>query len=127
MSFDLSLKYPACEYCGSDGKEVWDWNITHNVNSIVDLCIGPDVLARDKKGGGYPARSWGRLFGWPASEALLIVQRALAVANDPAREAEFRALQPSNGWGSLEGVREAFADLARACAENPKAIFEAWG
>jgi len=127
MSFDLSLKRPACDYCGRERDSVWSRSgITHNVNSIVDLCIGSDVVARDARA-GYAERSWGRLFGWPASEALPIVVRALDVANDTAREAEFRALEPENGWGSLEGVRDAFADLARACAEHPKAIFEAWG
>ena len=43
---------------------------------------------------------------------------------DPAK---FRAHNPSNGWGSYEGLVEFVADYLRACEENPRAEVRACG
>jgi hypothetical protein len=41
--------------------------------------------------------------------------KALVVATNPAREAEFRAMEPSNKWGTLESVVRVLRGFIVAC------------
>lgn len=128
MSFDVYLNAPACGHCGRESSELWSRNLTHNVNEIVDRCLVAGGATRGiARETGYRERSWGRLDGWKASDIVDIVSRALAESHKPARDAEFRSLEPTNGWGSLESVQKFLADLAAAVREHPNATVEAWG
>jgi len=122
MSFDVYLEYPPCATCGCDGHSGGSFNLTHNVNTIVDRCLvagGATKAKRDEA--GYAERSWGRLDGWTGAEALPIVTAAVVAAHDVARLEEFKALEPENGWGSLESVQRCLTELLEMCATHPKA------
>lgn len=131
MSFDVSLVVPGCTYCGRGKSAVYAFNLTHNVNEIVDRClfVGGATSARGaaNQRSCYADRSWGRLAGWTGAEAAVILNAALRVAYASDREAEFRALEPGNEWGSLESVRRVMTEFHHACEEHPKTIVEAHG
>jgi hypothetical protein len=129
MSYDVWLIAPACDHCKRGGEEVYSFNLTHNVNGIVDACLKAwgDVRAKDDAGGSYTMRSWGALDGWRASDATPILERAVEEANDPRREREFRAMEPSNGWGKLDDVRRVLSEFLSACQQHPDASIRASG
>lgn len=130
MSFDVYL-----------GKG--SFNITHNVNQIVDRCLvaagavcakpsdgwklpcSPQeagamrtALALSKRETSYGDYSWGRLEGWKGRELVSVVEAAIRVADDPTRLYEFKELEPSNGWGTLDSVKECLRDLLAMCKDN---------
>jgi len=124
MSFDVYLDSPRCNHCGSGGETVYSFNLTHNVNEIVDRCIkgyecqnGPVVAKTGDS--SYQDRSWGRLEGWKASDAVPVLEAALHEATDPERRKEWLSLEPSNGWGKLEVVVEVMKEFLAACKDNP--------
>lgn len=125
MSYDISLDALACPHCGRGGSEIWTRNSTCNVSRIVDHCLA-DAGAMEGKDPSRPSTdlsySWRRLHGWYAGAVIEILDNAHRIAMDPSREHEFRKMEPSNGWGSLETVREDFAALLAACKENPGAM-----
>lgn len=128
MSFDVYLDKQPCSACHRAAETVYQFNLTHNVNEIVDRCFkaaGSPVAKSN--GNSYPERSWGRLDGWTAADALPILEAALVVANDREREVEFRLLEPANGWGSLVYVREVMAQFRDACREHPDTTIRTWG
>jgi hypothetical protein len=128
MSFDIYLKAEACEHCGHGGGYVYSANITHNVNEIVERClVAAGAPVSKVEGSAYAERSWGRLTGWKAREALPFVDLALVVAFDPSRAQEFMALEPSNGWGSLDSVRTVMREFCEAMTKWPNAVIETWG
>lgn len=127
MSFDVYLEVPRCDHCKREAESVWDFNLTHNVNEIVNACLmaagGP--VAKDGK--YYRERSWGRLQGWTGADAAPILAKALAVSEEPERQASFRAMQPSNGWGRLEDVQRVLRQFVEACQEHPAAVIRVSG
>lgn len=132
MSYNLSLLLPGCPTCGAaPGDVLGGLNVTRNVSRIVDLCISsgrPDLKAKTEGFSGSTADySWCRLHGWTGAELVPVLEAAIAAADDPGRRAEFVALEPSNGWGSLVHVREAFALLLACCREHPTAACEVRG
>lgn len=126
MSYDVSLGNTACAHCGHEPTNIYAFNLTHNVNGIVDACLSPGFAVN---GASFPAgaTSWGRLHGRRAEEAIAIIERALTEATDPERTLSFRAMEPSNEWGSLENVQECLRSLLDACREHPNAIISACG
>jgi hypothetical protein len=127
MSFDVYLKLDACTHCGRGVQEVYSFNLTHNVNSIVEACLVASGAPVGDLEHCYPDQSWGRLHGYKAGDMLPVIRRAYKVACDPAREVEFRAMEPPNMCGSLASVRLHFRRLLAACEENPTATIAAWG
>jgi hypothetical protein len=128
MSFDVYLEHPHCEHCGRRDADVFWFNLTHNVNCIVDACLVAGGATRAKNDEQYYVeRSWGRLNGWRAGDLIDILTRAAQVANDPDRADEFRAMEPDNGWGTLDSVRRKLDELLEACRANPSAFIRASG
>lgn len=129
MSYDVWLVKPPCPCCKREFKDLGSFNLTHNVNGIVDACIRAfgDVGAKNADGTTYEMGSWGRLDGWTAGDAVPVLERALAEANNPARLREFRAMEPSNGWGKLDDVRRVMAEFLAVCREHPDAKIRASG
>jgi hypothetical protein len=132
MSFDVYLRIDPCAACGRGEATVFDFNLTHNVNEIVERCLVAGGAGLAKRAAGeepsyYDSRSWGRLEGWKAGEVADVISRAVAVSRDPARAAEFRGLQPPNGWGSLDGVQRCFDELLVACRDHPTATIRTSG
>lgn len=129
MSYDVWLMKDACPCCKRDWPDLGSFNLTHNVNGIVDACLRAhgDVKAKNPDGTTYEMNSWGRLDGWVAGDAVPVLERALAEAQNPARLREFRAMEPSNGWGTLEDVRRVMAEFLVACRQHPDAKIRAAG
>lgn len=130
MSFDVDMR---CTHCNSMVGGL-DLNITHNVNSIVDACLveaaaqlGVEAPTAKTKGSGYEARAWGRLHGWSGEEAFALSDMAARISREPAQEERFRAMEPANKWGDLDGVRDCLRSLADACQANPKGVIHAGG
>ena len=129
MSFDVYIEERGCEHCGRKGDEAFSFNYTHNTNSIVEACFAalPDPPVGKSPDSGYQERSWGRLNGWSTDDALPLVRAAMEVAMSSEREKEFKAMEPDNGWGSLDGVRSCFRKLSDALAVHPGCVIRTWG
>lgn len=114
MSFDVYIQCPTCRVAGHV------FNLTHNVNGIVDeilVCAGAGEAKTTDK--AYGARSWGRLVGWTVDEVRPIISRAVGIANDPDREPAWRLKEPENKWGTLDSVREVLARFNERLLEAP--------
>lgn len=133
MSYTIRLEGPepvACPTCGHcpDQDYVSCPEPTYNLTAIFDLALtdGPLPNPEVSEGAavvlGAPVdrpRGLRLLAGRKAAETLPELEQALARLGDPAREAEFRGLEPSNGWGSLGGAIMAISKLRSLAAEHP--------
>lgn len=128
MSFDVYLEVAACEHCGRDETSEYSFNITHNVNRIVDICLVAGGATKAKrKECGYAEWSWGRLDGWTAADVLPMVRRAREEMGSPARLAEFKALEPDNGWGTLVDTKRITDEFIAALEKYPRTTVRTWG
>lgn len=129
MSYDVWLVREPCPCCKRPYTGLGDFNLTHNVNRIVDACLSAygDIQAQSGDGTTYEMHSWGRLDGWTAKDAVPVLERALVEAKNPARLREFRAMEPDNGWGKLEDAQRTLSEFLDACRENPDAKIRASG
>ena len=59
-----------------------------------------------------------------ASEIIPDLEHALP--HMKANPDDYRALNPSNGWGNYEGAMDFVAQLLTACKEHPKASVWVW-
>ncbi|MBR0693657.1 hypothetical protein [Bradyrhizobium lablabi] len=55
------------------------------------------------------------------SEAVKILEPAVAHISDPANAREYEAMNPANGWGNHEAATRYLSDLLAGCKEHPKA------
>lgn len=119
MSFDVYLH-------SDDGDAVYWFNYTHNVNPIVERCLlsVPQVPTGKDSSASY---SWSRLDGWKASAAAPILRSALALMSSPLMEADLKAMEPPNKWGSLCGVLKVTAEFYQACLDHPDAVISTHG
>lgn len=116
MSYWIYVEKAACDHCGRGAEEAFEVNVTSNVSGIVDACLkaAPAVEADV----GVRAFSWWRLEGMSAKDAEPVLIAAVAHAHARENEAALRNMEPSNRWGSLDGVREALSDLLKAVQAN---------
>lgn len=114
MSYDVCLKTKPCECsrCGEQhgGEQVYEDNMTSNV-----ACMWNEA--------GAPLRDWAydKAHG-PASE--LATKLGDAIATMEREPEKYRAMAPSNGWGSYEGCLAFLKRLRSACLQHPNAIVE---
>ena len=88
--------------------EVYWANITHNLNTMAKEAGLYEVLWRPDEIGLTKA-----------SELIETMEKGLALLRaDPER---FKAFNPSNGWGSYEGLVEFVEKYLDACKANPDA------
>ena len=129
MSFDISMSVPPCEVCGRHDGYVFDYNVTHNTNEIVDRCLiaAGSPISKVPNDDNYPTRSWGRLNGWNGRDAAPILLRAMEEHADPRRYQEFLELEPPNNWGNMTTVGMAFRAFYDACITNPTAVIKTGG
>lgn len=112
MSYDIHLE---ADLGGEEPVRVGDleWNYTSNIGGIVAAAAEATGL-RDLRD----------LEGLAAVEALVLVERlALELRRDPER---YRALDPENGWGSLETFLPALDRLVDELRPVPRAIVKVW-
>lgn len=86
---------------------IYDSNITYNLADIYYKCID----------GGFKT-----LNEMTCKEALPILNKA--IENMIENEKEYRKLEPSNGWGTYEGLLKELRELRTCCEENPDGIIE---
>lgn len=99
-------KEPIVSY--SDEEELWWRNITHNLGRMADEAGIYQCLWRPDENGISIAR-----------QMIEPLEAGLALLHsDPER---FRQLNPSNGWGSYEGLVEFVTECLDACRDHPDA------
>lgn len=105
MSLDIWFTLNACAHCGRDEPEVYSGNITYNLGEMWRAAGLPYSEAIEGKTAGDLV---------PALEAGLSTLEA-----EPDR---FHAMNPSNGWGSYDGLLEFTRRMVAAAKTWPKAI-----
>lgn len=100
MSLDVYLTRP-------EPREVFEYNITHNLGKMADAAGIYKHLWRPEEIGITRAA---QLIG-PLTAGLH------ALKSDPAR---FEAMNPENGWGSYAGLVTFVEKYLAACIENPE-------
>ena len=119
MSLDVYLQGPLkkvecrCSCCGNkhereEREEYYSRNITHNLNSMAGEAGIYEVLWRPDEIGITKA-------------AQLIEPLKDGLANLESDPERFKKLNPSNGWGSYEGLVSFVRDYLRACEQTPDA------
>ena len=99
---------PVVTYLNNNDSEVFDYNITHNLNQMADAAGLYESLWRPDENGITHARQLIKLL----EEGLSLLQ------SDPGR---FRKFEPSNGWGTYEGLVRFVQKYLAACMEWPGA------
>ena len=94
-------------------NEVYQANITHNLNKMADEAGLYEVLWRPDEVGFTKA-------------CQLIPLLVAGLAKLKANPKHFRQFNPSNGWGSYEGLVRFVENYLSACREYPDADVSVW-
>ena len=89
--------------------DIYESNITYNLAPMYYKCV-------DKEKGME------KLNGMTCKDALPILNNAINDLID--NQTEYEKLNPSNGWGSYEGLLEELKKMKECCEENKDGIFE---
>lgn len=111
MSLDVHLSTNVlCPHCnGAVGeKEVYSRNITHNLNTLAEAAGIYKHLWRPEELGITKAKE-------------LIAPLALGLSQLKSKPSKFKKLNPTNGWGSYEGLVDFVQEYLDACIEHPEA------
>tara|TARA_R100000935_G_C2821892_1_gene160208 strand:- start:1110 stop:1430 length:321 start_codon:yes stop_codon:yes gene_type:complete len=101
MSLDIDL----IEY----GESMWSGNMTHNLNKIaIEAGVYECIWRPDEIGVKY------------ARDNISNLRFALGIFY--SKYDELKKLNPSNGWGDIDGLIEVTQDFLKACMEYPEAI-----
>ena len=100
MSLDISVR-------AKREVEIYESNVTYNLADIYYKCID----------GGFKT-----LKNMTCKEALPIITKA--IINMLENEEEYKKLEPSNGWGTYEGLLQKLRYLRLCCEHNPDGIIE---
>jgi hypothetical protein len=92
---------------------VFDYNITHNLGAMADAAGVYQALWRPEELGITTAR-----------ELIPILERGLdcLTSNKPAMQKH----EPSNGWGSYQGLLKFVESYLEACKQYPSATIGIW-
>lgn len=107
MSLDVELYYQ--HGINKRTVSVFEWNITHNLNTMADEAGVYKHLWRPDEIG---ITSAGELVE-PLKAGIALLE------SDPLR---FKAFNPSNGWGDYDGLLEFCKAYLQACIEYPDAL-----
>jgi hypothetical protein len=102
MSLDVYL-------LDSDGSEVYEANITHNLNKMADEAGIYECLWQPKENGITHAKQI--IEPLAAGLTLLVTEKR-----------RFEQFNPPNGWGSWEGFVPWCASYLQACRDHPDAL-----
>lgn len=84
-------------------------NVTYNLTAML-------------RAAGYPGHR--EMIGAPASEAGGVFRKVAETLR--ANPGQFAEHIPENGWGSLDWAAKFCEEMARDCAEHPKATIGGW-
>lgn len=102
MSLDIDIK-------AKREVKIYESNITYNLAPMYYKCIDKELGFR-------------KLNELNCKKALPILNKAI---NDLIENKfEYEKLNPSNGWGSYDGLLEELKNLRNCCEENPDGIIE---
>jgi hypothetical protein len=107
LSYDIYLRCPTC------GQSPDRLSPTYNLGQIFRLALQPLT------NGIYS------LEGMTGFESLPILE--VARERMDARQEEFRALEPANGWGSLDGARKTIETMIESATRFPASLWDVGG
>lgn len=130
MSYDIDLIPPVaqCDTCKRSYDRVSGPNPTYNLAGIFDLALTGEPLPNPDVSEGAvvllnakTARPRGlRLLNKRLANATLAqIDSALLRLKSPSLKAEFRALEPKNGWGTIADAIEVLGMLRELAQEYP--------
>ena len=114
-------------------SDEWIGNYTHNTNQMIraasvgpaELPEQPGVFAEVILHKPTMGTCWGDFEGRPAREAGLFARDIIAeLKRDPER---YEAMNPKNGWGSMESLVDFLREVAEKCESDPEGRFHASG
>jgi hypothetical protein len=124
MSYDTSIRIPACDHCRESARYVDLGNMTSNVGGMYYKAMpGPYPGGGRYDGVGEPEPDRGGLTGLSGlrcSDATPILRGGIAYMQ--VNEDEMRALEPANGLGSYSGALRYLCSIADACEQHPTGI-----
>lgn len=136
MSYTIRLHADPvkCPTCGHE-DEGPDYlpDPTYNLTPIFDLALTGEPLPNPEVGEGAVVllrastdrpRGLRLLDGRRAGDTVDWMRKALAHLNDPAQADAFRALEPSNRWGTLKDARWVMERLIEAAENYPRHVWE---
>jgi hypothetical protein len=135
VSYDIYLRADPdpCPTCGRSDDDAHCPDPTYNLTPIFDLALTGEPLPNAdvsefsvvllRKETDRP-RGLRLLSGKKALETTEWLRKAVGHLNDPRREPEFRALEPENKWGDLEGAREVMTTLLSLAERYPTYVWE---
>lgn len=108
MSLDLYLNAPPCDACGRSKEAIGSFNVTYNLSPMWHAAV-PE------------SRQLIKIDGMTGLESLELLRSGIsALEEDPGK---FKAMNPSNGWGSYEGLVWKVREMRDAATENPTAVW----
>ena len=136
MSYDIYLRgaTEACPTCGHVPSDPgYLPSPTYNLTEIFDLALTDEALPNPEVSEGSVVilgvqtsrpRGLRLLSGKKAIDTQVMLQTALERLLDPTREESFRALEPSNKWGTLDSAVEVIRMLIKLAHEYPQHVWE---
>jgi len=130
MSYDIDLESSPCTECGRKGEEPRCPDPTYNLAGIFHLALTGEQLP-DPRAGTFgdvvlhepratPAPCGLEvLTGMTGAESLPVLDQAIERIAKPDMRASFRALEPPNKWGTVEGGTEILRTLRDLAAGYP--------
>ena len=88
---------------------IWDRSITYNLAPMYYKCIDKEL--------GFK-----KLNNMSCKDALPILNKAINELID--NKEEYEKLNPSNGWGSYDGLLKALKDMRECCEDNKDGVIE---
>ena len=131
MSYDVYLESSPCAACGRKGEEPRCPDPTYNLVAIFHLALTgsklpdpragtlADVVLHEPRANPAPC-GLEVLAGRTGAESLPVLDLACERICNPDLRASFRALEPENGWGTVEGGKKVLRELRDLAAEYPE-------
>lgn len=131
MSYDIDLESSPCGVCGRKGEEPYCPDPTYNLAGIFHLALTGeglpdlragtfgDVVLHEPRANPAPC-GLEVLTGLTGAESLPILDLACERICNPDLRASFRALEPENGWGTVDGSKEILRELRDLAAKYPE-------
>lgn len=111
MSLDIELLDNYCEHC-QRGDVVFSANITHNLGEMAEAAGIYRAMWRPEEIGAK----------WARDVTQILLDGLELLRESPNR---FRKMNPSNGWGSYEGLVRFTEGYLAACLEHPDTLIKA--
>lgn len=115
---------------GSLGR---DWNYTHNTNPMIERALGSRTDGTPKPWWARinPDSQMGRFSWWELLDGCSGADGADlldgVLASFEANPDKYRKLNPDNGWGNFDQLREVLREMRDASRDCPEAIWTASG